>query len=262
MAFYNLARMYTETTGTGTVTLTTAVPGCLTFDLAGVANGATVEYAIITYDLSTHRPTHTEVGSGTYTASGTTLARTTVEKSTNSNNKITLTGLSEVFLAPLASDFNGFGGGPGGGVQFAIYENASIPVDTISSGGGDVVPLTFGTEVIDDNNLISTDVDDYWVADVSGWYDIQIQLYIVDGSNFLNGSLNAYIDTNATVPTNAPNLFILTATDSAKTEIQMTWGGPLGLNVGEWFAVGLVNNTAHNVQAAVVTAVFTRLGDL
>lgn len=107
MTFHNIARMYTETTGTGTVTLTTAVPGCLTFDLAGVSNAEVVRYGMITYSLTTNRPTHTEVGTGTYTTSGTTLSRTTVESSTNGGSKITLTGLTEVYLCPLASDLDG-----------------------------------------------------------------------------------------------------------------------------------------------------------
>lgn len=103
MTFHNLAREYTETTGTSDCVLTTAVPGCNTWDNAGVTNGEVVNYGIITYSLTTHRPTHTEIGTGTYTTSTKTLARTTVHSSTNSGSKITLTGLSEVFITPPAS---------------------------------------------------------------------------------------------------------------------------------------------------------------
>jgi hypothetical protein len=106
MTLYNLARMYTTTTGTGTVTLTTAVAGCLTFDLAGVSNGETVNYGIITYDTASHRPTHSEVGTGVYTTIGTTLTRASIEKSTNGGSAITLTGLSEVYICPPASFYN------------------------------------------------------------------------------------------------------------------------------------------------------------
>jgi len=97
----NLARMYTETTGTGTLTLTTAVPSFLSFDAAGVANGATVTYAI-------YCGPHREIGAGVYTASGLTLTRATVYSSTNAGAKISLTGRSEVFITAAKEDFDSF----------------------------------------------------------------------------------------------------------------------------------------------------------
>jgi len=93
----NLARMYTETTGTGTLTLTNAVPGFNSFEDAGVADGATITYAI-------YCGPHREIGAGVYTASGLTLTRATVYSSTNGGAKISLTGRSEVFITPAAED--------------------------------------------------------------------------------------------------------------------------------------------------------------
>jgi hypothetical protein len=95
---YNLARMTTATTGTGTVTLGSAVTGFLTFAQSGVANGATVSYAIKDGNNS-------EIGRGVYTASGTTLTRATVLNSTNSNNALNLTGSAEVFITPAGLDY-------------------------------------------------------------------------------------------------------------------------------------------------------------
>jgi hypothetical protein len=89
---YNLARVSTATTGTGTITLGAAVSGYLTFALAGVSDGDVVDYAI-------KDGANSEIGTGTYTASGTTLTRT-VLKSTNSNNAISLSGSAEVFISP------------------------------------------------------------------------------------------------------------------------------------------------------------------
>lgn len=100
MAFHDLAREYSITTGTSDAVLSGAVPGCLTWDLAGVTNGETVRYTIVTYSTTTNRPTHSEEGVGTYTTSTKTLARTTIKSSTNGGSKITLTGLSEVFITP------------------------------------------------------------------------------------------------------------------------------------------------------------------
>jgi hypothetical protein len=95
---YNLARMTTATTGTGTITLGAAVSGYLTFALAGVADGDIVDYAI-------KDGVNSENGTGTYTASGTTLSRT-VTKSTTSNTAISLSGFAEVFISPRAETLN------------------------------------------------------------------------------------------------------------------------------------------------------------
>jgi hypothetical protein len=93
---YNLARVTTATTGTGTITLGAAVSGYLTFAQAGVANGETVAYGI-------KDGANSEVGTGVYTSSGTTLART-VTKSTNSDAAINLSGTAEVFITPRKED--------------------------------------------------------------------------------------------------------------------------------------------------------------
>jgi len=95
---YNLARMTTATTGTGTITLGSAVTGFLAFGAAGVGNGETVTYAIQDGSAS-------EIGRGVYTASGTTLSRT-VLKSTNGGNAINLSGQAQVFITVSAEDFN------------------------------------------------------------------------------------------------------------------------------------------------------------
>lgn len=93
---FNLARMTTATTGTGTITLGSAASGFLTFAQAGVVNGDIVSYGI-------QDGTSREVGTGTYTSSGTSLTRSVV-KSTNSNAAISLSGSAEVFITPVATD--------------------------------------------------------------------------------------------------------------------------------------------------------------
>jgi len=93
---YNLAKMTTATTGTGTITLGSAVDGFLTFALAGVSDGETVSYGIADGSNSEH-------GTGTYTASGTTLTRS-VRKSTNSDAAISLSGSAEVFITAGVED--------------------------------------------------------------------------------------------------------------------------------------------------------------
>lgn len=92
----NRAKMTTATTGTGTITLGLAVDGYQTFSGAGVVNADVVRYVIEDGDAW-------EIGTGTYTSSGTTLSRT-VQESSNSNNAINLSGDAVVFITAAAAD--------------------------------------------------------------------------------------------------------------------------------------------------------------
>jgi len=96
---YNLARVTTETTGSGPITLGSAVSGYLSFENAGAQSGDVVTYGI-------RDSSNSEVGRGTYTSGsdGDFLSRDTVTKSTNSNNKISLSGSAEVYITVLAED--------------------------------------------------------------------------------------------------------------------------------------------------------------
>ena len=81
----------TTTTGTGTYTLGGAVTGFETFT-SNLSNADT------TYYVCTDG-TDFEVGIGTFTSSGTTLARTTILASSNSNNAVNWTsGTREIFI--------------------------------------------------------------------------------------------------------------------------------------------------------------------
>lgn len=93
----NRAKMSTATTGTGTITLGSAESGYQSFADAGVADGETVRYVI-------EDGTAWEIGTGTYTASGTTLSRTVTESS-NSDAAINLSGSAVVFATVAAQDF-------------------------------------------------------------------------------------------------------------------------------------------------------------
>ena len=92
----NRAKMSTSTTGTGTITLGSAEDGYQTFADAGVANGDVVRYIL-------EDGNNFEIGTGTYTSSGTTLSRT-VSESSNSNNAINLSGSAIVFIGATAED--------------------------------------------------------------------------------------------------------------------------------------------------------------
>ena len=92
----NRAKMSTSTTGTGTITLGSAETGYQSFADAGVSNGDVVRYVIEDGD-------NWEIGSGTYTSSGTTLSRT-VDESSNSDAALNLTGSAVVFITAAAED--------------------------------------------------------------------------------------------------------------------------------------------------------------
>jgi hypothetical protein len=90
-------RMTTATTGTGAISLGTAVVNAAqgyfrTFAVAGVANGDTVPYLI-------EDGVNWETGVGTYASSGTVLTRTTViNNSAGTTSPISLSGSAEVAI--------------------------------------------------------------------------------------------------------------------------------------------------------------------
>jgi hypothetical protein len=199
MAFHDLAREYSATTGTSNAVLSGAVVGCNTWDDAGVTNGESVKYAITTYSSSSYRVVvDREVGTGTYTTSSKTVARTTVISSTNGGSKITMTGFSQVYICPSKDDMDSWtaGGGGGGGGSFALL--SANYVDTSLNNNDDNITLRLDTELIDDDSLITLASNIATVA-TDGWYrvDALVTVTINTGSNVTGNGYIQFLLTNS-----------------------------------------------------------------
>ena len=124
----NRAKMSTSTTGTGTITLGSAESGYQTFADAGVANADVVRYVI-------EDGNNWEIGTGTYTATGTTLSRT-VSESSNSDAAINLSGSATVFIGATAEDIPALYADSANGSAVTPTSNAGGSYNSVAIGNG------------------------------------------------------------------------------------------------------------------------------
>lgn len=132
----NRAKVITTTTGTGPLTLGSAVDGFQTFAAAGVTDGQAVRYVI-------ENGTAWEIGSGTYTASGTTLSRSASESS-DGGAEITLAGTSIVYVIAGAQDIlqeSDLTAGTGISIAGATITNTA-PDQTVAISNGTGISVT------------------------------------------------------------------------------------------------------------------------
>jgi hypothetical protein len=154
---HNIAFMKSSTTGTGTLTLTTAVRGFLTFALAGVVNGERLTITI-------RDGADTEVSIGTYTAVGTTVSRDTVISSTNGGAKINCTGRQTVAITIAAEDIT----------PFASYFGSSETFTNASAGG----VLTLTTEWVDQAGIATLAANAVTITR-KGWNHAWMNVYLI-----------------------------------------------------------------------------------
>ena len=166
----NRVRETTSTTGTGAVTLGGAVGGFQSFS-AGIGNSNTTYYAI-----SINSESEWEVGLGTLNSDSSTLTRTTVLESSNSDSAVDFSaGAKEVFctlpsekavyldasgdqvggFTSLADDSSPQLGGDLDVVTYDILSTSNRDIDIIPHGTGDV-NLGADTVQVGDNDANAT----------------------------------------------------------------------------------------------------------
>ena len=134
----------TSTAGTGTYTLAGAAAGFESF--ASVGNGNTTYYGC-------SDGTNFEVGIGTYTASGTTLARTTILQSSNSDNAVNWgTGTRTIFCT-LPAEKMSFLDASGNLIAANASALTNLDGSDISSGTVPVARIDTGTTAVSYTHL-------------------------------------------------------------------------------------------------------------
>lgn len=186
--FYDRIQETTVTTGTGTLTLAGAVTGYQSF--AAVGNG-TLTYYCITDE------TNWEVGSGTYTSSGTTLSRTTILASSNSGSAVNFgAGTKNVFQPDPATFLNAVPTGSGTNNALVKWTATGSPSvlgnSNINDNGSGTITINKGQDVLIQVNQESTDTAGDTVrifAGAAGTASASAGQY--GGSLFVNGGNGA-----------------------------------------------------------------------
>ncbi len=126
-ALFNLARMTVASSGTGDITLSNAVQGFLTFDLAGCSTASTGQP--ITYAIND--TINSEIGDGVYYSSSLRVTRSPAD-STNGGAAIDMSNAAQVFITPQAADLYPVPVGSGGTGTLTQQSSGRVLITTTS----------------------------------------------------------------------------------------------------------------------------------
>jgi hypothetical protein len=237
----------TAVTGTGTATLLGAATGYQSFSAIG--NGNTTYYVIAGQGTS-----EWEVGLGTYTLSGTTLARTTVLASSNAGSLVNFSaGTKDVFCDyPAARSVNYDGSGVyvllGSGSALAGATNPILAMSGASSGyvQGYILNGTNGTSS-------SADMVAYPHngTDSHGWVDMGItSLTYADTTYTVTGPNESYIFGSAPSGSGTSGNLVYATDNTGTTNYHQWYVGGFTQSKSAW----KMQLTGDGVQSPTVNA--------
>ena len=240
----NRAKVATATTGTGTITLGSAESGYQTFADAGVTDAQVVRYVI-------EDGTDWEIGTGTYTATGTTLSRT-VSESSNADAALNLTGSAVVYVSATAADL---------APVLELYAENPVSPTAPSATGGNAVAIGSGASA---TNLYAISIGRNTTA--TGIYALSLNGNAVptysaaigynsaggrattatgQGSHALGGSYASGSDSFAAAIANNTSSYGATGANSVAIGYQAK------ANIAYGLAIGGVGNTAGSYASAI-----------
>jgi hypothetical protein len=227
----NRVRELTSTEGTGAVTLGGAVGGFQTF-AAGIGNDNTTYYAI-----SINTENEWEVGLGTLNSDSSTLTRTTVLESSNSDSAVDFSAGSKEVFCTLPS-------------EKAVYLDASDDqVGGFTSLVADTTPQLGGNLDVNGQDIVSTSNADIDIIP-NGSGDVNLGADAVQiGDNDANATLTTQgtgdLILNTNNGTNAGNITLL---DGANGNINLAPNGTGEIVVGAGDATGdITSNGAYDL---------------
>ena len=248
----------TTTTGTGTLTLAGAVLGYQSF--AAIGNGNTTYYCITD-------GTNWETGIGTYTSSGTTLARTTVLESSNSGSLVNFSaGTKNVFVTyPAAKSVYTDSPSSFGFKNRIINGQMQIAQRATSGTSGAAVPTTAPTYPSVDRFYAYATGATVTVAQVAGSNSTKNNLQVTGAASVTAVGIGQRIEqlncydmagSTATLSVNISNSLLTTVTWTANYATSAdTWSAKTQIATGTFTVTSTLKN--YSVQISIPAAATT-----